>query len=363
MSATLLQRDTRVAPVRSRKISPKKLGLCAALFTLAGGAAWYGQDWWTNGRFLQTTDDAYVGGNVTAIAPHVSGFVTRILVADNQRVTAGQILVQLDRRDYQAAYDRAQAVLAARTAALVNLRARQVLQQSAIRQSIADRAAKTANAVFTRIDSERYARLALTADGSRQNAEKTAAARQVAEADVLASAAGLEATRQQMKVLDAQIAEAQAEIGQAQSDLRTAALDLEYTDIRAPVDGYIGNRAAQAGAYVSQGNYLLSVIPAQGLWIEANFKEDQLARMAQGPRATVYADAVPGRVFHGRVASMAPGTGAIFSVIPPENATGNFTKIVQRVPVRIVLDGSDSGLGRLRPGLSTFVTVDTKAAP
>jgi membrane fusion protein (multidrug efflux system) len=363
MSAATLQRDTLAAPVRNRPIGARKLAALTGLAVLAGAAAWYAQDWWTSGRFLQSTDDAYVGGNVTTIAPHVSGFVTAILVADNQHVQAGQILVQLDQRDYQAAYDRAQAVLAARSAALANLRARQVLQQSAIRQAAADAAARIANAAFTRIDSDRYARLALTNDGSRQNAQKSAAAHQVAEADVLAAEAALDAAHQQVKVLDTQIAAAQADIAQAQSDLRTAALNLEYTHIRAPIEGYIGNRAAQTGAYVTQGNYLLSVIPAHGLWIDANFKEDQLARMAPGQPVTVSADVAPGRSLHGRVQSMAPGTGAVFSVIPPENATGNFTKIVQRVPVRIALDATDSGLGRLRPGLSTYVTVDTKTAP
>ena len=363
MSATILGRDVETAPARTRTIGVKKLAAVLALAALGGAAAWYGNNWWMNGRFLQSTDDAYVGGNVTAIAPHVSGFVTGILVADNQHVKAGQILVQLDRRDYQAAYDRAQAVLTAKVAALSNLRARQVLQESAIRQSAADRNARIANAAFMRIDSARYARLAFTNDGSRQNAEKTEAARQVADADVLASAAALEAAHQQVKVLDAQIAEAQADIGQAQSDLRTAALNLGYTEIRSPIEGFVGNRAAQTGAYVTQGNYLLSIIPAQGLWIDANFKEDQLARMAPGQPASVSADVSPGHAFHGRVQSMAPGTGAVFSVIPPENATGNFTKIVQRVPVRIALDPAESGLGRLRPGLSTFVTVDTKTAP
>ena len=363
MSATILQRDTELLPMRGRAIGMKKLAALALLPALFSGAAWYGHEWWNNGRFLQSTNDAYVGGNVTTIAPHVSGFVTGILVTDNQPVQAGQILVQLDRRDYQAAYDRAQAVLAAKIASLSNLRARQVLQQSAISQSAADQNAKIANAAFTRIDSDRYARLALTNDGSWQNAQKTAAVRQVAEADVLAAAAALAAAHQQMKVLDTQIAEAQAEIGQAQSDLRTATLNLGYTEIRSPIDGYIGNRAAQTGAYVMQGNYLLSVIPAQGLWIDANFKEDQLAHMAPGQPVIVSADVSPGHALHGHVQSIAPGTGAVFSVIPPENATGNFTKIVQRVPVRIALDTAESGLGRLRPGLSTYVTVDTKTAP
>jgi membrane fusion protein (multidrug efflux system) len=237
------------------------------------------------------------------------------------------------------------------------------MQQSAIRQAVADQAAKTASAVFSRQDRARYAQLALTAAVSRQDAQRTDAAQKMAEANVLAAAAGLEAARQQMAVLDAEIAEAQADIGQARSDLRTAELNLGYTDIRSPIDGYVGNRAAQTGAYVTQGNYLLSVIPAHGLWVDANFKEDQLAHMAQGQPATVTADVAPGHVFHGRVDSMAPGTGAVFSIIPPENATGNFTKIVQRVPVRILLDPAEASLGRLRPGLSIFATVDTRTGP
>ncbi len=363
MSATILPRDTGVAPAGRGAHRARKLAAVITVAALACAAAWYGQGWWTAGRFLQSTDDAYVGGNVTAIAPHVSGFVTAILVADNQQVRAGQMLVQLDRREYEAADDRAQAVLAARIAALSNLRARQVLQQSAIRQAAADQGAKIANAAYTRIDSDRYARLALSNDGSHQNAQKTAAARQVAEADVAAAGAALQAAYQQLKVLDTQIAVAQAEILQAQSDLRTAALNLGYTEIRSPVDGFVGNRAAQTGAYVSQGNYLLSIIPAQGLWIDANFKEDQLAHLSPGQPVTVSADVSPGQILHGRVQSLAPGTGAVFSIIPPENATGNFTKVVQRVPVRIALDTAESRLGRLRPGLSAVVTVDTRAAP
>jgi membrane fusion protein (multidrug efflux system) len=150
-------------------------------------------------------------------------------------------------------------------------------------------------------------------------------------------------------------------VAQAQADLETARLNLGYTEIRSPIDGYVGNRAAQDGAYVSGGAYLLSVIPAHGLWVDANFKEDQLARMKPGQAATVVADVLPGHAFHGRVKSLAPGTGAVFSVIPPENATGNFTKIAQRVPVRIALDADDAELPRLRPGLSATVTVDTRA--
>jgi membrane fusion protein (multidrug efflux system) len=178
-------------------------------------------------------------------------------------------------------------------------------------------------------------------------------------AGVTAAQSALESTRAQFKVLDAMIAEATANLSQARADLQTAELNLSYTEIRAPIEGTIGNRAAQVGAYVSAGAYLLSLVPSSGLWIDANFKEDQLGRLTAGNTATVSADVLPGHVFHGHVESVAPGTGAVFSVIPAENATGNFTKIVQRVPVRIKLDPDDTYLAMLRPGLSTITRVDT----
>jgi membrane fusion protein, multidrug efflux system len=357
-------REGLIGPPRTRKarLSPKRLGIAGAALFAGLGVAWYGHEWWTVGRFIESTDDAYVGGNVTAISPHVAGFVADILVGDNQHVRAGQLLVRLDPRDYQAALDHAQAVVQERTATLASLGAKYVLQQSMIRQATADLAAKAAQATFADEDAKRYASLAATNFGSRQDAEKTLAANRQAQSAVLSSKAGLEAARQQLSVLETEIIEARAEVAQAQSDLQTARLNLGYTEIRAPVDGYIGNRAARVGEYVANGAYLLSVIPAHGLWVDANFKEDQLARMHPGQKATVVADVLPGTVFHGHLLSLAPGTGAVFSVIPPENATGNFTKIVQRVPVRIALDDGDATLGTLRPGLSTTVGVDTRAS-
>ena len=266
-------------------------------------------------------------------------------------------------RDAQAVADRAQALLDARRATLANLQAEISLQNAVIAQAAADRAAKTAQANFAHVDGIRYAALALTAAGSRQDAQRTQAAEQEANAALTASSASLDAARAKLKVLGAQIAEARAGIDQALSEQRTAQLDLGYTQIRSPIDGFIGNRAAQQGAYVSTGSYLLSVIPVHGLWVDANFKEDQLARLLAGQRATVVADVAPGKTLHGQVESLAPGTGAVFSVIPPENATGNFTKIVQRVAVRIAVDAQDAAAARLRPGLSVTVGVDTKSAP
>jgi membrane fusion protein, multidrug efflux system len=363
MSAAIVTERNAIAPappaVRARR-SFKRPALAALGLAALLGTARYANDWWTTGRFIETTDDAYVGGDVTQIAPHVAGFISRILVRDNQYVRAGQPLIRLDPDDFQAALYHAEAVLQSRQADLANLQAKRVLQQHMIAQAQADLAAKQAQAVFAAEEDQRYSALELTPAGSRQNAQRARAADQSAHAAVLASAASLQATNQQLAVIDTNIAAAQADVAQARADLRIAQLNLGYTDIVAPIDGYVGNRSAQVGAYVSTGTHLLSVVPAQGLWVDANFKEDQIARMKPGDPVAIVADVLSGRAFHGHVASLAPGTGAVFSIIPPENATGNFTKIVQRVPVRIALDGNGGELGLLRAGLSTTVSVDTR---
>jgi len=340
-----------------RRLFLALLGLIAA-----GGAAWYGSDWWTVGRFIETTDDAYVGGNVTTLSPHVAGFVSKILVGDNQFIKAGQLVITLDDRDYKAALAHAEAVVRNQTAALANLHAKYALQQSMIHQAEADLLAKKADAGYAREDAARYHTLALTTFGTVQNDQKAFAADRKAEATVRSGTAGLDAARQQLAVIDTEITETKASLAQAQADLRTAELDLGYTKIRSPIDGYIGDRGAQIGAYTTVGTALLSIVPAHGLWVDGNFKEDQLAQMRPGEPASFVADVLSGHTFTGRVLSLAPATGAIFSVIPPENATGNFTKIVQRVPVRIEVDDGDGTLGLLRPGLSTTVSVDTRSA-
>jgi len=351
---------TPVAAVRRRHLSLRYMALAAAGIGALAGASAYGRYWWDFGRFLETTDDAYVGGDVTPIAPHVAGFVRVVLVGDNQRVGAGQPLIRLDPDDYQAALDHAQAVLVSRQATLANLRAKQALQHALIAGAEADLSSRRAQAEFAAEDAERYRALAVTAAGSQQSAQRASAGERSAQAAVLAAQAALAAATQQLAVLDTEIAAAQADVVQARADLATARLNLGYTTITAPVEGYVGNRSAQVGAYVAAGTNLLAVVPAAGLWVDANFKEDEIARMQPGDAATLRADVLPGRVFRGHVASLAPATGAVFSVIPPQNATGNFTKIVQRVPVRIQLDGDAAALGLLRPGLSTTVTVTTR---
>jgi len=361
MDAQVKWNSTAAARAKPR-LAWKKLGWLGISCVLTLAASGYGYYWWTVGSYFQGTDDAYVGGDVTPISPHISGFIAQIAIVDNQRVKPGQLLVRLDDRDTRAAVARAEAVLGQRRATLASLQAQNVLQQSTIRQASADIDAKSAQAAFARTDAERYRTLARTNDASQQQAQKTAAADQAARAAVAAAQAGLAAAKQQLSVLGANIEAASAAVAQAKADLETARLNLGYTEIRSPIEGYVGNRAAQVGAYVAQGSYLLSIAPAHGLWVDANFKEDQLAHMKPGQPATVVADVLAGRVFHGHVLSLAPATGAVFSVIPPENATGNFTKIVQRVPVRIALDDQNATLGLIRPGLSTYATVDTRPA-
>jgi membrane fusion protein, multidrug efflux system len=361
MDTIALERAATSATVNSRpRFGRRQLALAGLALAVTLGGIGYGRYWWNVGRFIESTDDAYAGGNVTPVAPHVAGFVLEILVADNQHVSAGQLLIRLDARDFQAAFDHARAIADQRKAALAGLEAKYELQQSMIRQAEADLNAKAAHATWTGQDAVRYRDLAATTFGTRQNAERSSAANEEARSATKSAEAGLAAARQRLTVLDAQIAEAGAGVAQAKADLETARLNLGYTEICSPIDGYIGNRAAQVGAYVANGAYLLSVIPARGLWVDANFKEDQLADMRPGQPATVVADVLPGKTFHGHIESLAPGTGAVFSVIPPENATGNFAKIVQRVPVRVALDDGAASLGELRPGLSTTVSVDTR---
>ena len=255
---------------------------------------------------------------------------------------------------------RAEAAVREQQASLDNLHAQSDMQASLVKQAEADLAAKKAAADFTEIDAVRYKNLASQSTGTEQNAQKAVMADMQAKAAVSASEAGLTAARQEIQVLNTQITQGESALEGAKLDVETARLNLGYTEIRSPVDGYVGNRAAQIGAFVSDGSYLLSVIPDKGLWIDANFKEDQLAVIKSGQKVTVVADIYPGHDLNGTVTSIAPATGATFSVIPPENATGNFTKIVQRVPVRVTLDDASLKDQVLRPGLSTTVTVDTR---
>ncbi|TMV79570.1 HlyD family secretion protein [Thioclava sp. BHET1] len=360
-----MKQDLKAAAVESATATPVKprsrkrsLLIGAGLATLLG-AIWYGYDWWTVGRWIQNTDDAYVGGNVTVIAPQVAGRIETIEIGDNQRVAAGQPILRIDPAPFEAVVQKATAAVAMADAKLATLQAQVPVQEASVAAAEADLTSRTAAARFAAQDAERYQSLAKADFGSQANAEKTQAANDQAQAGIRSATANLASARQQLKVIDSQIADAKAAADAARADLRTAQLNLSYTVIRAPIDGYIGHRSVDIGSYVGPGAYLLTLVPTKGLWVDANFKEDQLAGMRPGDPATLSVDAIPGVTFHGHVASFAPATGSVFSIIPAENATGNFTKIVQRVPVRILIDdAAQSPL--LRPGLSALVNVDTK---
>lgn len=344
------------APVR--RIGSRKLlvGGVVALGLIA-----YGVHWWVDGRFVQETDDAYVGGDVTVVGSKVPGYIEKILVADNQLVRKGDLLVQIDDRDYRAAVARAEAAVAAQEAGLHNLDATAERQKSVIAEALAGVSAAGAEATRARLDDARYMELSGRSAVSVESAQRARATFQTARAASERAAAAAAGARSQLEVIDTQRGQVRAALAQANAELDLARLNLSYTQLRAPVDGAIGNRRARVGTYANAASQMLVVVPAHGLWVDANFKEDQLARMKVGQAVDVRADVMPDRHFRGHVASLAPATGAQFSVLPPENATGNFTKIVQRVPVRVVLDGTDGDLGVLRPGLSVTATIDTRS--
>ncbi len=341
-----------------------KAGAYATLAMLIGAVAIVqGHAWWTSGRYIETTDDAYVGGEITEIAPHVAGFVAEVLVKDNELVRSGQLLVRIDDREARAAHDQVRALVHERKGIVNSLEAQLARQDADIQRARAELDAREADARFAREDAGRYGRLAVSRASSQQEAERARSASDRAVATVGAARAEMNSEIEQRRVLESRIAAARDGIAQAQAALRTAAIDLGYTEIFSPIDGYVGNRAVRPGAHVSTGTYLLSIVPAHGLWVDANFKEDQIGGMRPGQAATVVADTFPELKMRGHIQSLAPATGATFSVIPAENATGNFTKIVRRVPVRIVLDGRDGELGVLRPGLSTVVSIDLRGRP
>jgi membrane fusion protein (multidrug efflux system) len=319
-----------------------------------------GYRWWTVGRFIESTDDAYLGGNVTVIAPEVAGFISELAVTDNQRVHAGDLLVRLDNRDYRAALSKADAAVAVQQAALTNLDATRHLQEAIVAQAQADVAAANAEVTRTHDDQVRYRRLLNENAVSQQSTEQADTDYTRAQAAGQKAEAGLAAAQRQLDVIATQKQQLEAALQQALAERDTARLNLGYTELRAPIDGTVGNRSAQVGAYATVGSQLISLVPSSSLWVDANFKESQLAEMQPGSPATVRIDSIPGKVFHGHVVSVAPATGAEFSVLPPENATGNFTKIVQRVTVRIAFDDESLAQGQLRPGLSATARVDTR---
>lgn len=331
------------------------------LIALIAGAIWFIRHE-TYGKFQQSTEDAYFQADTVAASARVSGYIEEVLVRENQDVKAGQPLLRLDVRDYraQAAQGRAQIDLAAANAD--NARAMISEQEAAIDQARAVLAAAQSKARFAATEVARYAPLAASgAEPAEKLATLRAQASQAAQ-DVLAQQAALASTTRRIAGFQAQIAQAQAQGRNARAQMDVADVNVGSTVIRASIAGRVGDLSARAGQFIQPGQRLMSIVPVEQVYLEANFKETQLGLMRQGQPAHIEVDALPGMAIRGHVASLAPGTGAQFSLLPPQNATGNFTKIVQRVPVRIAID-TDPAIRRLLiPGLSVEVSVDTRSA-
>ena len=319
--------------------------------------------WWMDYRLYVSTDDAYVHADIAPIAPKVAGYVAEVAVSDHQAVKAGDVLIRLVDDEYRAKAERAEALVAARAAALDNIGRKVELQRALVAAAEAEADAAGAERKRARLDQSRVASLREGDYASRQKAEASDADLAKAEAATRGAAARIDAERSQLDMLDIERRADEAELAEAKAGLALARQDLENTVIRAPVAGLVGNRAAVQGQYVRVGAILMSVVPIENVWVEANFKETQLARMVPGQPATIRVDAYPGVELQGTVDSLAPASGALFSLLPPENASGNFTKVVQRIPVKILIPADNPLAGRLRPGLSVVATVATHHRP
>jgi membrane fusion protein, multidrug efflux system len=338
----------------------KRAGLALALTAGIATAADLGYDYFTTGRYLETTDDAYVKADSTIIAPKVSGYIAEVAVTDNQPVKAGQLLARIDDRDFRTALDQAKADVAASEAAVHNLDAQIELQQPVIEQQAAEVDAAEANLKFAQQERTRYDDLMKTGSGTVQRAQQTDAALRASDAQLQQGKAALIAARKKLEVLDTQRAQAIAQLAHARAVEQQAALNLSYTKVTAPVDGTVGARSLRVGQYVQAGTQLMAVVPLEAVYVVANYKETQLTHVRNGQPVELVVDSFPGRKLHGHVDSLSPASGLEFALLPPDNATGNFTKVVQRVPVKIVLD-DQSLTGLLRPGMSAEPTIDTKA--
>ncbi len=333
--------------------------LPVVVLALGVSGGWY---WWSVLRFQQSTDDAYVQSDITLISPKVEGYIKEVRVGDNQEVAEGSVLFVIDDRDFAAKLAQAEAAVAAEEAIIATYENRLKFQQAMIEQAAAMVKSAEADLARWQQDHKRYSALVTTDFASRQRFEQAETDARKGEAGVAKSRAAFAAEQSQLAVLRSQQREEAAKLQQAHATLRLAGNDLENTVIRAPVSGVAGNRAGQVGQYVKAGSQLLSLVPLSRVYVTANFKETQLTRMRPGQLAEVSVDAYPDLILDGRIESFAPASGAQFSLLPPDNATGNFTKIVQRVPLRIALPANNPLTGRLRPGLSVTVTIDTRNA-
>lgn len=315
--------------------------------------------WFIFIRGIETTDNAYLKSNITMISAHISGYVTQVIVDDNQPVKAGDVIAKIDDRDYVAKVQQAEAMLENTKAHLLSLESQKDLQLSRIRQAESGISSATATLEKSNKDFTRSKNLVKDGAISQQFLDASTADQKNAKASLEKSQAELDGAKSSLAMISAQIDETKAQIKNADASLVLAKIELEYTLIKAPVDGVVGNRSIQVGQLVRPGMGLYFLVPTQDIWVEANFKETQIHRMKPGQPVKIIIDTYPNITFTGTIGSLSPASGSEFSLLPPENATGNFTKIVRRIPVKIIFDATtDRSL--LRPGMSVFVKVNTR---
>ncbi|KQM30195.1 multidrug ABC transporter permease [Sphingomonas sp. Leaf10] len=349
-------------PVRTRKNGRAKVILLLLLVVALVAGIWWYIGYQNHGKYMQETNDATVQADMVTIAPRVSGYVAEVLVRENQDVSAGQPLVRIDPRDARATAAQAEAQIAVAGAQADTARAQIAEQYAAIDQARAQLAAARSKAAYDAAEVARYRPLAASGAETRQTlAQLEVTARQSAD-NVRAAEAAVAAQQRRIGSLDAQVAQGRAQGQAARAQLAAASVDVGATQLTAPIGGRIGDRTVTIGQYVQAGTRLMSIVPLDRLYITANFKETQLALMRPGQPVEIHVDALDDVAVKGRVESLAPGTGAQFSLLPPQNATGNFTKITQRVPVRVSIEATPAARRLLVPGLSVTVTVDTRSA-
>lgn len=310
----------------------------------------------------QSTDDAYVQADFTVIVPQVSGVITDVNVADHQQVQAGAPLVSIDERSLRIAVEDAEARIASAHATIDGLQAQLDRQDSAITQARAALAASNANLALAEANRKRFRNLARDGSGTVQDQQRAEAEWQVQRAARERDQAGLHSSEQQTVILQADLEKARAALLAAQADKAAAELNLSYARVTAPVSGVVAQRRARVGGYARVGEPLLTLVPLDAVYVEAHFRETQMARVQVGQPVEITVDALPGLRLEGRVDSLGPASGVSFSPVPPRNATGNFTKIVQRLPVRIRLEPGQEQAGRLRVGMSVQPTIDVSSS-
>ncbi len=315
------------------------------------------------GQYFVATDDAYVAADTAMIAPKIGGYVTQVLVNDNQLVTAGQVLATIDDRDYQTAAAVAKADVEAGMAAIASDRAQLSLQPPKIDAAAAALQGDEARAAFAEQNMHRYKKASAAGASTEQSAAQAQTDLATAQAAVAGDRANLQAAQKQVDVLNAALAQAQASLDQARARAAQAQLDLGHTRIIAPITGVVGNKSVAAGDYLQPGTQVMAIVPLRAVYVLANYKETQITNIWPGQKVSIAVDSYPGLKVTGTVDSLSPSSGQEFALLPPDNATGNFTKIVQRLPVKIDIDMTDGLIGKLRPGMSVEPSIDTRRRP